>query len=111
MSVLPKFADIPTRIYEYGALLLFAAGAVWWFVHYEQDIGKKEILDEVDQHIAATQKSVSKAAATDNAALDADFHVLDLAVEKYAKPIPHPANDVYADPDSVRAVNAAHKGH
>jgi hypothetical protein len=109
VSILADLAKIPTRIYEYAALLAFVAGAGVWFVHYEQAVGKQELLEELDRRAASTQKQLDKDAVQVKQQADPKFHVLDEAIKRYALPVPHPADDCIDTADGVRAVNAAHQ--
>lgn len=111
MGILTKLAALPTRLWEYAALLALVAGGVWWFVSYEQDIGEKRILDRIAKQQIKTQDAIDKTATPQNAAVDARYHALDEALKRYEATTPAIAaiTDCVAPADVVRAVNAAHQ--
>lgn len=109
MAILAMLAKVPTRIYEYALIVAIVFGAGYWFVCYEQDQGKKELLEELDKRVANTQKQLDKDAAQVKQEADPKFNVLDEAIKRYALPTPHPVDDCISTDDRVRAVNAAHQ--
>jgi len=109
VNILADLAKIPTRIYEYALLVALVFGAGYWFICYEQDQGKKDLLAELDKRAQTTQKKLDKDSAQTKQQFDPRFNASDEAVKRYALPTPHPSDDCLAPADVVRAVNAAHQ--